>query len=117
VGKVEQAGPRGLAPIVALSGQARGYAFRRPIDPKTTEAIVYYGVALSPTYTVVRAGLFCVAVTFWVLYFREILFRSGGMGTQWLKKGLTNLAFLLLIALVSSLFFLLLSGVQFIHHH
>jgi hypothetical protein len=78
---------------------------------------VYYGVALYPTYTVIRVGLFCIAITFWVLYFREILFRSGGIRTQWLKKGLTNLAFLLLIAFVSSLFFLLLSGVQFIHHH
>ncbi len=78
---------------------------------------MYYDVALYPTYKIVRISLFCVAITFWILYFREILFRSGKIQTQWLKKGLTNLAFLLLIAFVSSLFFLLLSGVQFIHHH
>ncbi len=79
--------------------------------------MVYYDVALYPTYTVVRVGLFCVAVTFWVLYVREILFRSGRIRTQWLKNGLANLAFLVLIAVVSYLFFLLLSGVQFIRHH
>jgi hypothetical protein len=77
---------------------------------------VYHGVALYPTYTMVRGGLFLVAATFWVLYFHEILFRSGKIRTQWLKKRLAELALLLFIALVSSLFFLFLSGIQFSRH-
>jgi hypothetical protein len=73
---------------------------------------VYDYVALHFTYTSVRIGLFVVAATFWILYFHEVLFRSGRIQTQWLKKRLTDLALLLLIALVSSLFFLILSGVR-----
>jgi hypothetical protein len=77
---------------------------------------VYHCVALYPAYTIVRGVLFCVAVTFWVLYFHEVLFRSGRIQTRWLKKGLADLALLLFIALVSSLVLLLLSGIQFMHH-
>ena len=73
---------------------------------------MYDYVALHFTYTSVRIGLFVVAATFWILYFHEVLFRSGRIQTQWLKKRLTDLALLLLIALVSSLFFLILSGVR-----
>lgn len=73
---------------------------------------MYHYVALYSTYTIVRGGLFLIAATFWILYFHEILFRSGRIRTQWLKKGLADLALLLFIALVSSLFFLFLSGIQ-----
>jgi hypothetical protein len=57
---------------------------------------VYHYVALYPTYTIVRGVLFCVAVTFWVLYLHEVLFRSGRIQTQWVKKGLADLALLTL---------------------
>ena len=77
---------------------------------------MYDYVALYPTYTIVRAVLFLVAAAFWILYFREILFRPGRIRTQWLKKGLADLALLLFIALVSSLFFLFLSGIQSSRH-
>ena len=77
---------------------------------------MYHYVALYPAYTIVRGGLFLIAATFWILYFHEILFRSGRIRTQWLKKGLADLALLLFIALVSSLFFLFLSGIQSSHH-
>jgi hypothetical protein len=60
-------------------------------------------------YTNIRVILFCVAATFWILYFHEILFRSGRIQTQWLKKGLFDLLLILFIALVSSLFFVLLT--------
>ena len=78
---------------------------------------MYYCVALYPTYTIVRAGLFVVAAAFWILYFHEILFRSGRIRTQWLKKGLVDLALLLLIALLSSLFLLFVVAIQASHQH
>jgi hypothetical protein len=77
---------------------------------------VYHYVALYPPYTIVRGGLFLVAATFWILYFHEILFRSGRIRAQWLKKRLAELALLLFIALISSLFFLFLSGIQYSRH-
>jgi hypothetical protein len=76
---------------------------------------VYDYVALHITYTTIRAVLFCVAATCWILYFYEILFRSGRIRPQSVKKGLSDLLLILLIALVSSLFFILLSG--FHPHH
>jgi hypothetical protein len=88
-----------------------------PVDSCTNEAIVYDYVVLHFTYTTVRIGLFVVAATFWILYFHEVLFRSGRIRTQWLKRRLTDLALLLLIALVSSLFFLILSGARPSHPH
>jgi hypothetical protein len=78
---------------------------------------VYDYVVLHFTYTTVRIGLFVVAATFWILYFHEVLFRSGRIRTQWLKRRLTDVALLLLIALVSSLFFLILSGARPSHPH
>ena len=69
-----------------------------------------------PHLTQFPRGLFLVAATFWVLYFHEILFRSGRIRTQWLKKRLAELALLLFIALASSLFFLFLSGIQSCRH-
>jgi hypothetical protein len=77
---------------------------------------VYLCVALYPLYTIIRGVLFLVAATFWILYFREIFFRSGRIRTHWLKKGLADLVLLLFIALVSSLFFLFLSGIQSSRH-
>jgi hypothetical protein len=76
---------------------------------------VYDYVALHLAYTIIRVVLFFVAATFWILYFHEILFRSGRIRTQWLKKGLFDLLLILFIALISSLFFFLLSG--FHSHH
>jgi hypothetical protein len=78
-------------------------------------AIVYDYVALETAYTVVRVVSFCVALTFWILYVHEILFRSGKIRTQWLKRGFLDLLLMLFIALVSSLFFILLSDFQPTH--
>jgi hypothetical protein len=73
---------------------------------------VYDNVALDITFTVIRVISFLVAATFWTLYFHEILFRSGRVRTQWLKKGLADLGLILVIGLVSSLVFFLLSGIH-----
>jgi len=74
------------------------------------EAIVYHYVALDFAYKIVRAVLCVVAATFWMLYFREILLRSGRIQTQWLKKGLANLLIMLSIALVTALILTFVSG-------
>jgi len=71
---------------------------------------VYDYVVLDLAYNSIRVVLFVVAITFWFLYFHEILFRSGRIRTQWLKKGLADLGLILVIGLVSSIVFLLLSG-------
>jgi hypothetical protein len=71
---------------------------------------VYDYVALHFTYTTVRIALACVALAFWILYFHEILFRSGRVRTQWLKKGLADLLLMLSIALVTFLIFTLMGG-------
>jgi len=67
-------------------------------------------------YTIFRVVLFCVAVTFWVLYFHEVLFRSGRIRTQWLKKGLSDFLLLLAIAIVTFLVLTLMSGGPPAHH-
>jgi hypothetical protein len=116
VGKIGQDGPRGLVgpriagpirfhecPIVSGNGEFRG------IIP---EAIVYDYVALELTFTIIRVVSFLVAATFWTLYFHEILFRSGRVRTQWLRKGLADLGLILVIGVVSSLLFFLLSGIH-----
>jgi hypothetical protein len=77
---------------------------------------VYDQVALHPAYTVFRVVLFCVAVTCWILYFHEVLFRSGRIRTQWLKHGLANFLLVLSIAIVTFLMFSLLSGVHLSHY-
>jgi hypothetical protein len=74
------------------------------------EAIVYHYVALDSAYKIVRAVLCVVAASFWILYFREILLRSGRIHTQWLKKGLANLLVMLSIALVTFFVFIVASG-------
>jgi len=74
------------------------------------EAIVYHYVALDSAYKIVRAVLCVVAATFWILYFRETLFRSGRIHTQWLKKALANLLVVLSIALVTVLILSFVSG-------
>jgi hypothetical protein len=66
---------------------------------------VYDYVVLHFTYTTIRIGLFVVAATFWILYFHEVLFRSGRIRTQWLKRRFTDLALLLLIASSRRCFF------------
>jgi len=70
---------------------------------------VYDGVVLHYPYTILRIVSFCVAVTFWILYLHEILFRSGRIRTRSLKRGFFDLLLMLFIALVSSLFFILMS--------
>jgi hypothetical protein len=70
---------------------------------------VYHYVALH-AYAILRAVLFCVALTFWILYFHEALFRSGRIRTQWLKQGLADLLLVLSIAIVTFLVFTLISG-------
>jgi len=77
--------------------------------------IVYDYVALH-AYTIIRVVLFCVAVTFWILYFHEVLFRSGRIRTPWLKKGLADLLLLLAIAIVTFLVLTVMSGGPPAHH-
>jgi hypothetical protein len=67
-------------------------------------------------YTIIRIVLFCIAVTCWILYFHEVLFRSGRIRTQWLKKRLADLLLVLSIALITFLVFSLMSGFQPAHH-
>lgn len=78
---------------------------------------MYHYVALDFAYTIVRVVLFLIAATFWILYIHETLFRSGRIRTQWLKKGLADLALILFIGLVSSLIFMLVSGFHSGRHH
>lgn len=66
---------------------------------------MYDYVVLHFTYTTIRIGLFVVAATFWILYYHEVLFRSGRIRTQWLKGRFTDLALLLLIASSRRCFF------------
>ena len=60
-----------------------------------------------------RLVLFCVAAGLWVLYFHEILFRSGRVQTHWVKRRLADLGLMLLIALVTILLTSLISGFAF----
>ena len=75
---------------------------------------MYHYVALDSAYKIVRAVLCVVAATFWILYFHEILLRSGRIQTRWLKKGLANLLVMLSIALVTVLILTFVSGLP--HH-
>ena len=70
-----------------------------------------YG-ALHLAYTTIRAVLFCVAVGFWILYFHEILFRSGRVRTQWLKKALSDIIILLCIAITTFLILVFISELR-----
>lgn len=73
-----------------------------------------YDVLDDPTY-ITRVVLFCVAVALWLLYFHEILFRSGRVRTGWIKKRAAELGLMLLMALVTILIFSLVNGVHFGH--
>lgn len=77
---------------------------------------MYDYFALHLTFTTVRLILLCVAVTFWMLYFHEVLFRSGRIQTQWLKKGLSDLLLVVSIAIVTFLVFSLVSGFHPVPH-
>jgi hypothetical protein len=76
---------------------------------------VYDYVALH-AYTIIRIVLFCIAATCWILYFHEVLFRSGRIRTQWLKKRLADLLLVLSIALITFLVFSLMNGFQPAYH-
>lgn len=67
------------------------------------------------SFTTIRGILFCVAIAFWMLYFHEILFRSGKVQTRWIKKGLADLLLMLSIAIVTFLVFTLARGIP--NHH
>jgi hypothetical protein len=69
------------------------------------QAFVYDCEALPLTYTTVRYASLAIALTLWILYFHEILFRSGRVQIHWLKKRLTDLVLMLSIALVTFLLF------------
>lgn len=67
-------------------------------------------------YTIFRGVLLGVAVSCWALYFREVLFRSGRIRTQWLKKTFADLLLLLAIAIATFLVLTLISGAPPSHH-
>ena len=71
---------------------------------------MYYGGALPLTYTTVRYASLAIAITLWILYFHEILFRSGRIRMHWLKKRATDLVLMLSIALVTFLIFSYVGG-------
>jgi hypothetical protein len=83
--------------------------FFRRVDAQW-QVIVYYGGALPLTYTTVRYASLAIAIALWILYFHEILFRSGRIQMRWLKKRVTDLVLVLSIALVTFLVFSFVGG-------
>ena len=73
---------------------------------------MYDGVALHGVYHITHAVLFCVAAGLWVLYLYEVLFKTGKVQTHWVKRRLTDVALMLLMALVTFLVFTLVAGLQ-----
>ena len=73
---------------------------------------MYDCFALHLTFTTIRIVLFCIAVTCWILYFHEVLFRSGRIRTRGLKKGLADVLLILSIAIVTFLVFTLANGIH-----
>lgn len=71
---------------------------------------MYHYVALDSAYTIVRVTLSVVAAAFWILYFREILFKSGRLRRPWLRKELVTVLLMLSIALVTFFVFTIVSG-------
>ena len=53
----------------------------------------------------------------WLLYFHEILSRSGKVEGRWIKKRLAEVGLMLVVALVTILIFSLVTGLQFGHRH
>jgi hypothetical protein len=82
-----------------------------------SEPKVYDFLVLHLTLTALRVVLFAVALSFWILYFHEVLFRSRRIRVHSLKKGLADLLVVLSIALVTLLVFSLASGIHPIQHH
>lgn len=78
-------------------------------------AVVYDYVVLHGADNITHIVLFCVAAALWVLYLHEILFRSGKIQKAWVKRRMIELAFMLIMALVTILIFTLVSGVHFGH--
>jgi len=71
--------------------------------------------ALHLSFTTIRGILFCVALSFWILYFHEIWFRSGRVRMHWLKRGIADILLMLSIAIVTFLVITLISGLP--SHH
>jgi hypothetical protein len=67
--------------------------------------------ALHLSFTTIRGILFCVALAFWVLYFREAFFRSGKIKMHWLKRGIADFLLMLSIAIVTFLLFTVVRGI------
>ncbi len=59
--------------------------------------------ALHLSFTTIRGILFCVALSFWILYFHETFFRSGKVRMHWLKRGIADFLLMLSIAIVTFL--------------
>lgn len=76
---------------------------------------MYDYVALHLTHTTIRLVLFSLAVVLWILYFHEVLFRSGKVRAHWLRKGLADFLLMLSIAIVTFLVFFLVSGFPIYH--
>lgn len=72
--------------------------------------IVYDCGALPLTYITVRYASLALAITLWILYFHEILIRSGRIRMRWLKKRLTELLLMLSIALFTLLVFTIMGS-------
>jgi hypothetical protein len=76
---------------------------------------VYDYGALHLSFTTIRGILLCVAVSCWILYFHEVLFRSGRVRMRGVKRGLADILLMLSIAIVTFLIISLVSGLP--SHH
>ena len=64
---------------------------------------------------ITRLVLGIVTGLLWLLYFHDILFRSGRIEGRWIKKRLSEVGLMLVVALVTILIFSLITGLQFGH--
>jgi len=71
---------------------------------------VYYCGALPLAYTTARYASLGIALTLWLLYFHEILIRSGRVRIGWLRQRLTDVLLMLSIALFTLLIFTIMGS-------
>jgi hypothetical protein len=73
--------------------------------------VVYHYDVLHQAHIIVRLILGCLAASLWILFLREILFKSGRVQTHWVKRRLLDLLVMLSIAVVTVVFALIVGGI------
>jgi len=68
---------------------------------------------LHAAYIATLIALASLAATCWLIYFYQVLFRSGRIPLLWVKRGFTDLGVVLLIALGVFLICLILISLNF----